>query len=390
MILDHEFPPDIRVEKQIDFLTKNGYDIHILTFTKEKKTKLIEHHEKFVIHRKPISEFVHKTSVPCLLFPIYFNFWNKYISEINSRYSFDAIHVHDLPLAKVGLKWSKKLDIPFILDLHENWPAMLRVSAHTNTFLGKLLSWNWQWQRYERKMVNASSAVITVCEEMKQRITAFSSNKKKFFIYQNVPEISPQCESYNYSPPQDKIKLVYLGGINENRGIQTVIEAISLLPKSSPISFTVIGDGQYLNQLKTYTKSLNIEDKVNFTGFIQQDLALEKLKENHVAIIPHYRSIQTDNSSPNKLYQYMMYCMPVICSNCTSIVRVIEKYSCGVHYKDTSGKDLSYKLKELLKDSSQLSIYSKNGHSAVMKEANVDKENKNLLSAYKWLGVSVN
>ena len=79
MILDHEFPPDIRVEKQIDFLTKNGYDIHILTFTKEKKTKLIEHHEKFVIHRKPISEFVHKTSVPCLLFPIYFNFWNKYI-----------------------------------------------------------------------------------------------------------------------------------------------------------------------------------------------------------------------------------------------------------------------------------------------------------------------
>jgi glycosyltransferase involved in cell wall biosynthesis len=386
MVLDHEFPPDVRVEKQIEFLTENNYDVHIVTFTK-KGAKEFEQIGNLIIHRRSISKLIHKSSVACLLFPNYFNYWNKYLADITSTYSFDVLHVHDLPLAQVGVKWSKKLSIPLILDLHENWPAMLQVAAHINTFLGKLLSWNTQWEAYERKMVNASSAIITVCEEMKERVAALSNDKEKFFVYQNVPKITPEYTSNNYSAPQDTIKLVYLGGLNKNRGVQTVIEAISLLHKDFPVSFTIIGGGQYSDDLKAYAKKLNVYDKMNFMGFLQQDLALEKAKEHHIAIIPHHRSIQTDNSSPNKLYQYMMMGLPVISSNCTSLVRVLEKYSCGTHYKDTSGKDLADKIEAMVKDPSQLSVYSKNGHTAVMHEASSDKENVKLLSVYKWLSL---
>ena len=35
MILDEEFPPDVRVEKEIRTLEKNGHQIHLLTYTRK-------------------------------------------------------------------------------------------------------------------------------------------------------------------------------------------------------------------------------------------------------------------------------------------------------------------------------------------------------------------
>lgn len=384
MVLDHEFPPDIRVEKQIDYLIQNNFEIHLLTITKIG-AKELEKNGRLTIHRKPISKFIFKSSVACLLFPFYFNFWNNYIKQITSRYSFDLIHIHDLPLAKIGNSWSKKLNIPVVLDLHENWPALLKEAVHANTFLGKLLSWNWKWEAYEKEMVAQSSAIITVCEEMKQRISPFSPINEKLFVYQNVPKVKAEFLNNNYIPATNQIKLVYLGGINKNRGIQTLIKAMSLLPKSVEMHLSIIGSGSFLDQLKIQVKKYKLKDRVEFLGFLNQEKAFQKLKEHHLAVVPHYRSVQTDNSSPNKLYQYMMIGLPVISSNCSSLVRIIDQYSCGLYYQDKSPQDLANKLQQIANNPSKLLTYSKNGHRAVIQEKNIDNENPNLLKAYRWL-----
>ena len=139
MVLDREFPPDERVEKEIRSLTKAGHKIHIACYTKENRIR-IEEQENLTIHRKQISSFIYKSSVACLKFPFYFNFWRKYLTGLFTEYSFDAIHIHDLPLAQVGVEFKKKYNIPLIMDLHENWPAMLKMAVHTNTFFGKIFS----------------------------------------------------------------------------------------------------------------------------------------------------------------------------------------------------------------------------------------------------------
>lgn len=382
IILDKEFPPDIRVEKEINVLTKNGYDIHILVLTKGN-APLIEEYNQYTIHRRYISKFIHKTSVGCLIAPFYFNFWHSYIKDITQKYQFDAIHVHDLPLAKVGHIWSKKLNIPFVLDLHENWPDLLRTAAHTNTFLGKLISWNFQWEDYEKSMVPKADAVITVVKEMSERISEFTSNPEKIFIYQNVPEILEHQMTYNYTPPTTgPIKLVYLGGLNKNRGLQTVIKAIKLLPERIDVTLTIIGMGAYLENLKQLTIDLDLSSKVSFTGHIPQKEALQKIKEYHIAMVPHLRSVQSDNSSPNKLFQYMMMGIPVISSDCKSLKRVMEESQSGFIYKDSSERDLADLLIEISKDPEVLKTFSFNGFNAVINKYNSNNESKNLLKAY--------
>ena len=139
MILDHPFPPDIRVENEIESLGLAGHEVHIACLTGKNKTT----HEiasGCIIHRKNISRLRYKTSVGILKFPCYFNFWRRFINDIASEYSFDAVHIHDLPLALIGVELKKRLKIKFVLDLHENWPVLLQLSQHTNSFLGKILS----------------------------------------------------------------------------------------------------------------------------------------------------------------------------------------------------------------------------------------------------------
>jgi len=111
MVLDHEFPPDVRVENEIEALTEAGHQVYIACYTM-KNRDLADQFGTVVNHRKAISKFTHKTSVGCLKFPFYFNFWRGYLFNLQKQNIFDAVHNHDLPLAQLGFEMKSKFVIP--------------------------------------------------------------------------------------------------------------------------------------------------------------------------------------------------------------------------------------------------------------------------------------
>src|SRR4030042_3072422 len=114
MVLDHEFPPDIRVENEIASLHKAGHEIHLACYTR-KNRPLTDETPNCQIHRKSISTFLYKSSVACLKFPFYFAFWRKFIMELFTRNTYDAMHIHDLPLAQIGSEMKRRYSIKFVL-----------------------------------------------------------------------------------------------------------------------------------------------------------------------------------------------------------------------------------------------------------------------------------
>ena len=132
MVLDREFPPDIRVENEIEALSGTGHEIHLACYTRQNRPQF-EKKDKLIIHRKKISTFLYKSSVAALIFPFYFLFWKKFLKKILTKEKFDAIHIHDLPLVAVGIKMKKQFLVSITADLHENWPAYLRIARHTKT-----------------------------------------------------------------------------------------------------------------------------------------------------------------------------------------------------------------------------------------------------------------
>lgn len=348
MILDHDFPHDHRVEKEIESLTKDNHEIILACLNYQTKNPLFEDEGKYKIYRKNISGFTFKSSVAVLKLPFYFNFWKNFVFEILKKEQIDAIHIHDLPLAKIGVKIKSKFKIPLIVDLHENWPASLETAIHTNTFLGKILSSNKQWRKYEKNILIHADSIITVVDEMKDRISNLGIDEKKIIVVSNT--ISPKdFPLSNGIPNQDLITLFYAGGINIHRGLQIVIKALALIIKENPnVIFNVIGSGSYQNNLENLVARLNLENNVHFLGWKNLKEISKYLAQADIALIPHLKSEQTDCSSPNKLYQYIYAKKPILTSNCNSLVRLVNETKCGISYLHNSPEDFKKAFNELL------------------------------------------
>ena len=169
MVLERDFPPDLRVENEIKSLISKNHQVVLACYTtKEEDSEFDWNGCK--VYKKQISNFIYKSSVGALKLPFYFNFWRKHIHSIIKKEKVEAIHIHDLPLARIGYEMKVKYDIKFTLDLHENWPAYLSVSKHTNSAIGKILSSNLQWQDYEIKYCNKADNIIVVVDEARNRL----------------------------------------------------------------------------------------------------------------------------------------------------------------------------------------------------------------------------
>jgi glycosyltransferase involved in cell wall biosynthesis len=365
MILENSLP-DIRVENEIYSLNKAGH--HVILVHRDK--------DKF-----PMPKWIYKSSIAALKLPFYFNWWREALKPVLAKQKFDAVHVHDLPLAKIGYEISQKYHIPFILDLHENYPALLENSLHTKTILGRLLCSIRQWKNYERKYVGLASQVITICQESANRLDIeygrYSHIVQNTINLDTVPRIV-----YKPAPIKVILRLFYGGGINKHRGLQVVIEAMQILQQRNIfIQFEIIGEGSYKKNLINLVASKGIIG-IHFHGQKLFPDFMKILSESNIAIIPHLMNDNNNASSPHKLFQYMYSKVPVICSDCDSLARIIQECNCGFIYQNDSIEQLAALL-IFIDENRQLLARGINGQKAVIDKYNWENDSKELLKIYE-------
>jgi glycosyltransferase involved in cell wall biosynthesis len=384
MLLSGEFPPDVRVENEISALIEAGHEVH-LACTTRKNLPAEERMGKAVIHRKFMSTFIYKSSVGCLKFPFYFNFWRNYIFDLIKKKKFDAIHVNDLPLSKLGVEVKRKFKIPLIIDLHENWPALLKYAQHTQTIIGRLVSSNEQWTRYEKDMLYEADLIITVVEEARDRIEALGIRTEKLCIVSNTVN-TENIPLYNRKRTDNDFILFYGGGINRHRGLRIVLDAIKILKdRNIKIKLQVAGSGSYRVVLEKQAARLGIESDVRFYGQKPFNEMVKLLSGADAAIIPHLRNENNDASSPNKLYQYMYLKIPVISSDCISLKRILSETDAGFVYRNDSPADLASLLEKLNADRQLLEGKGLNGRKAVLAKYNWNFDKERLVKAYSLI-----
>ena len=367
MVLESEFKADYRVENEIEQLIKLGNEVTVACYSFSNAYHS-EKRDGYTIVRKKISSFIYKTSVGALKFNFYFNFWKKYLGSLLEEKKYDVIHIHDLPLAKVGLDLRKKYGIPVIMDLHENWPVLLNLSLHTQTFLGKLLFSEKQWRNYEKKVLVQVDGIITVVEEAKERLIEIGIDSNKIEIVSNYLNLNtfPDLKRVN----SKEIVLFYGGNVNFHRGLQFVIDGMAIVKRKYPkITLVIIGDGSYVGTLKKKVKELSLEESVNFLGRKSQNDLFAEMMKSTIALIPHIRSEHTNTTIPNKIFQHMYAQIPTLSTNCDPLKRIIEKERVGLIYEHDNSKDFAEKLQILINDNIN-NKYGINGKKAVIEKYN--------------------
>ena len=390
MLLDGEFPPDTRVENEMRTLAKAGYDVHLLCYDfSGTKAKVENFAAGITIHRIKASRRFHKKFNPlALVLPVYFSFWQKRAFTFVKKNKLDIIHVHDLRLAEIGNRIRKKFNIPYILDLHENWPAGLGVYAFSTSLIGKMIVSTKSWERHEKQQVKNATAVITVIEEMSQRISSLGVAENKIFTVPNYISLiffdSGKIKAALERKPGE-ISLFYSGGFDAHRGLDTLIKAMKIVQSENPqIRLHLIGGGRTEPELK----NIALQNKINNVKFYgwQPDRKLPSFMETcDIGIVPHKKNEQTNNTIPHKLFQYLWKQKPVIVSDCKPLKRLVKEMECGLVFKSGDENDLANKIITLAQNKSIRKQMGKNGYKFIIEKYNWNISEQELLKLYKQL-----
>jgi glycosyltransferase involved in cell wall biosynthesis len=384
MLLESDFPPDIRVENEIEALVNEGHVIYLVCPTRSGKKSVEVLESGITVYRRNLPKLLYKSKVGQLKFPFYDWYWRWLIGWSLKRIQpqIDLIHAHDLSLLNAAIWTKKKINTTILMDLHENYPYLIKNAKHTQKGLGKWLSDYKQWIEFEKVTIPQADYVVCVVEEMKERMLQFDPRPNRYFVYQNVVN-SESILPYEVKPAENELKMIYVGGITPSRGIKTVIEAISKLKKrGEKVLFNIYGQGSYVEELMDFAEEKGVENKVVFHGNIPQEDVFEKIQEHDVAIIPHYKSVQNDCSSPNKLFQYLSTGTPVITSDCNSLERIVTKHDVGLVYSNNDSNELAEILVEAKENSDDLIEKGKNGYDLVIEKFNTDNEGEILIKMY--------
>jgi glycosyltransferase involved in cell wall biosynthesis len=177
--------------------------------------------------------------------------------------------------------------------------------------------------------------------------------------------------------------ILYVGGIDALRGIDVLIQSANyLVPVIPGLKIVIVGDGKILSDLRQLAGSLQLNNNIFFEGWKPQEEIGSYISVSDVCVIPQRKSPQTDNSSPNKFFQYLFFKKPVLSSDCNSIEKIILAEKCGMIYQDNSPQELAARIKYLYEHPEARTEMGNNGYLAVMNKYNWESTVAPLLSIY--------
>jgi len=313
MVLNQEFPPVNRVEKEALSLMEHGIEVILLSLRHSKKLASFEEYKGIKIHRVTIDKKVFdKLYASYLMIPFYKWFMNRGIRRCVKKYKIDALHIHNLPLADVGVKLKNKYHLKLVCDQHEYYSNWIVRTAHYNTAVGKIVKRFSNWKKYEQKYLPLADLVISIEEPLRRvYIEEVGVDPDRVIGIPNTPRESIfNDQNINHdivNRYKDKFVLFYAGGITVLKGINTVIKAMPRLAKEIPNIQLVLGGkiSKYTNPLDE-ADEIGVNHLVEFVGWIPIEVIPSYIYGSDICFhVPPVYNEEVNRTIQTKIYQYI-------------------------------------------------------------------------------------
>jgi glycosyltransferase involved in cell wall biosynthesis len=192
---------------------------------------------------------------------------------------YDVINTHFvIPSGPTGMFLSKLFKIPIVMSIHggDIYDPSKKWSPHKHFLLRKVISF----------LLNHSDKIIAQSSNTKNNASKYYQLHKEITIIPLgfvTPEyIKSTRKDLNLS--EEDIILISVGRLVKRKGYEYAIRAISKLHFKN-IKYLIIGDGPEENNLKSLAKSLDVEDKVDFLGFVSEDKKFQYLSISDIYVL---------------------------------------------------------------------------------------------------------
>lgn len=285
-------------------------------------------------------------------------FWHK--ADIYAAIDTDTL----LPNTFIARMKSRKL----VFDAHEYFTEVPELKDRNLI--------QFIWGLVEKFCMPHTHLRYTVSQSLAQ---IFSEKfRKHFHVIRNVPTLLHETNPEYV--PSDQPMFIYQGDLNPGRGLDEIIACMPDLDAK----LVIAGDGPYRAYLEDLIRALNVQQKVQFMGYVMPDqlrrltaratLGLNLLNDDSLSY--HY-------SLSNKFFNYIHAGIPQLCADLPEYRIINGVYEVAVLCPLETEK-IRETLQQLLNDKPKL-LHMRNNCREAQKAYNWQLEESTLLSLYQSL-----
>ncbi len=351
MLVYSYFPYDPRVKRTTDALTEKGHSVDVICLRDEGENKF-EVHEGVRIHRLAL---MHRRGGHMRYFFNYTVFFLQCFVMLNTLHlkrRYDVVHVHSLPDYLVFVAIFQKIrGVKIILDLHEAMPEIF-AARFNKSMDSSFVSYTMFFERISHRFADH---LITVNDFIKEILSKRTVPASKITVIMNSPD-EKLLKTRDLSAFKNKLCLegkfinVFVGGINYERNLEVIIEAVSLAKNKIPEIYLIIlghmygqGNENYKDELEELALRLGLRENFYLGGRVAGDEVASYLNLSHFGIVSYVHNPLTDIAVPNKVFEYIALDKPVIVCRLRALKGLLGE-DAALYYEPENAKDLSEKI----------------------------------------------
>lgn len=223
---------------------------------------------------------------------------------------------------------------------------------------------------------------LPVCEYFARKIKWLGCSPKKIIVHHSAIHI----DDYPYLKREIKnneIRIMTSGRLVELKGTKYLILAFARLVKKYNhkyrLKLIIVGDGPLRNYLKKLVERLKIKKNVQFLGFVPHEKLSRLLLKCDIFSLPSITTADgNEEGIPNALMEAMATGMPVVATHHSGIPELIKDGVSGFLVEERNHYQLFEKLDYLIINPKIWPKMGKKGRKYVLREHNIEQENKNL------------
>ena len=374
MILYGSLPIDTRVERELRILVNRNFNVTVL----DTDIGYGEWKGYAGARRIPLLSFPYekRQSIGGLL-----KFWYVCFRYLwKNRQNIDVIHAHDLTgLLPSWIVSTLNRRIKFIYDSHELFPEM---SGDRLSFFHYIF-----FLTIEKICARRIDYLISVSPVILRKIARRVGGTPVLLM--NVPDLKRVREKFGQIPcwfpstnPNIR-KIVYSGGVRHRRGYDELVQAAEILTNNTiyKYEFWIVGDGPYLEHVKSLVDSHNLTDVFVFSGRVEFEKLLEITSTCDIAVAL-YSDPMAHLGMSNKIFEYMMLGMPFLYPHAKQSLPILNQINAVILDNPIGVDNLVDSIKSIFADRERMSFISENGRRLVMERFNWEFESKKLIRIY--------
>lgn len=182
-------------------------------------------------------------------------------------------------------------------------------------------------------------------------------------------------DKYRYRPPKERISSIFCAArLSPEKGLEFLIHAVKLLlNQGQELQLRVAGDGPKKQELIRLTDELELSDRVQFLGFLDEDRIICELQECDLFVLPSFVE-----GLPVSAMEAMAIGVPVIATNIAGTSELVENGRTGLLVRPSDSQALSDAILRMISDYDFRLTVAELGRKKVINEFDMAKESQKL------------